>query len=109
MSRKKLITKELTELYNSGAKVCQEFLDGNNDSFQYKYQSWYTKALRAVQCLALDRLSEFRGYYEIDPKRKSLDTGPTSFKTISKALRLTIFTVQISTLESKWFKPSSIN
>jgi hypothetical protein len=75
MSRKKLITKELTELYNSGAKVCQEFLDGNNDSFQYKYQSWYTKALRAVQCLALDRLSEFRGYYEIDPKRKSLGYG----------------------------------
>jgi hypothetical protein len=75
MSRKKLITAELTELYNSGATVCQEFQDGKNDSFEYKYQSWYTKALRAVQHLASDRLNEFRGYYEIDPKRKSLSYG----------------------------------
>lgn len=55
--------------------MCQEFQDGKNDSFQYKYQSWYTKALRAVQYLATDRLNEFRGYYEIDPKRKSLGYG----------------------------------
>ncbi len=75
MSRKKLIIAELTSLYNSGAEVCQEFQDGKNDSFQYKYQSWYTKALRAVQHLATDRLNEFRGYYEIDPKRKSLGYG----------------------------------
>jgi hypothetical protein len=75
MSRKKLITKELTDLYNFGFEVCQEFHGGKNDSFQYEYQSWYTKALRAVQHLASDRLIEFRGYYEIDPKRKSLGYG----------------------------------
>lgn len=75
MSRKKLIAKELTELYNSGVEVCQEFHGGKKDSFQYEYQSWYTKALRAVQYLASDRLIEFRGYYEIDPKRKSLGYG----------------------------------
>ncbi|WP_421523876.1 hypothetical protein [Pseudomonas yamanorum] len=75
MSRKEVIKKELTDLYNSGAEVCQEFQDGKHDNFQYKYQSWYTKALRAVQHLASDRLTEFRGYYEIDPKRKSLGYG----------------------------------
>lgn len=75
MSRKKLITNELTELYNSGAEVFKDFQNGVVESFQYKYQSWYTKALRAVQCLASDRLIEFRGYYEIDPKRKTLGYG----------------------------------
>lgn len=75
MSRKKLISKELTDLYNSGVEVFQEFHEGKNDTFQFKYQSWYTKALRAVQSLASDRLIEFRGYYEIDPKRKALGYG----------------------------------
>lgn len=75
MSRKELITKELTDLYDSGVETCKEFHGGKKDSFQYKYQSWYTKALRAVQHLASDRLIEFRGYYEIDPKRKTLGYG----------------------------------
>jgi hypothetical protein len=86
MSRKKLITKELTDLYNSGAEVCQEFHDGKNESFQYKYQSWYTKALRAVQHLASDRIIEFRGYYEIDPKRKSLGYGTYAIQDYFKGV-----------------------
>lgn len=75
MSRKKLIKEELSDLYSSGADVFNALNDGERDSFQYDYQSWYTKALRAVQYLAPDRLAEFRGYYEIDPKRKSLGYG----------------------------------
>jgi hypothetical protein len=67
--------KELVELYNLGVDACKEFHEGERGSFQYKYQSWYTKALRAVQYLASDRISEFRSYYEIDPKRKTLGYG----------------------------------
>jgi hypothetical protein len=109
MSRKKLITAELTELYNSGATVCQEFQDGKNDSFEYKYQSWYTKALRAVQHLASDRLNEFRGYYEIDPKRKSLSYGTYVIQDYLKMLRLAGCNIQNSTLEHKYSNHSLIN
>ena len=75
MSRKQLIKKELIDVYNSGAEVLQDFKDQKYDDFQYNYQSWYTKAIRAVQHLASDRLVEFRSYYEIDPKRKTLGYG----------------------------------
>ncbi|WP_223519652.1 hypothetical protein [Pseudomonas sp. GL-B-19] len=86
MSRKKLIKKELADLYNSGVEACKEFHEGNKDSFQYKYQSWYTKALRAVQHLASDRLIEFRGYYEIDPKRKTLGYGTYAIQDYFKGV-----------------------
>ena len=75
MSRKQLVVKELIGLYDSGTVVYNKFLEGKRELFQYEYQSWYTKAIRAVQHLAKDRLIEFRGYYEIDPKRKSLGYG----------------------------------
>ncbi|MCV2220520.1 hypothetical protein [Pseudomonas mercuritolerans] len=75
MSKKQLIKAELIDLYNSGAGVLNDFQDQKYDHFQYNYQSWYTKAIRAVQNLAPDRLIEFRSYYEIDPKRKALGYG----------------------------------
>jgi hypothetical protein len=43
--------------------------------FHYDYQRWYTKALKVVSSLAPDRHAEFRSYYEVDPKRKSLGYG----------------------------------
>ncbi|MEA1959368.1 MAG: DUF4145 domain-containing protein, partial [Chloroflexota bacterium] len=48
------------------------FQKNEEKQFQYDYQQWYTKALKAMGTLAPDRLAEFRSYYEIDPKRKSL-------------------------------------
>lgn len=75
MSKRELIRKEVDTLYNEGAKVAVAFQKKKDEQFQYNYQRWYTKALKAVSSLAPDRLVEFKGYYEIDSKRKSMDYG----------------------------------
>jgi hypothetical protein len=53
------LKKELTEKY----------------SFQHEYQKWYSKALKVVEFLGKDRFQEFKSYYEIDPKRKTMSYG----------------------------------
>lgn len=76
MDTKKTISKEVSSLYDEGAKVAQAFIKKDKkQNFQYEYQKWYTKALRVVEVLAPDRYAEFKSYYEIDPKRKSLGYG----------------------------------
>lgn len=75
MSKRESIIKELTSLYQEGAELAQAFQKDKAKQFQYDYQRWYTKAIKAVAVLAPDRHAEFRGYYEIDPKRKSLGYG----------------------------------
>lgn len=74
-TRRELIRKETDALYDEGAKLAVAVQKKEAKQFQYDYQCWYTKALKAVSSLASDRLSEFKGYYEIDPKRKSLGYG----------------------------------
>jgi hypothetical protein len=58
------------------------YLNGELDSekdkkfiFQFEYQNWYTKALKIVEIFGHERLSEFKGYYEIDSKRKKMGFG----------------------------------
>lgn len=75
MSKRELIRKEVDALYDEGAKLAVAFQKNEEKQFQYDYQRWYTKALKAVSSLAPDRLLEFKGYYEIDPKRKTLGYG----------------------------------
>jgi hypothetical protein len=75
MTRRDAIRKEMSELYAGGAQLAVAFQKKEEEQFQYDYQRWYTKALKAISALAPDRLVEFRGYYEIDPKRKSLGYG----------------------------------
>jgi hypothetical protein len=75
MTKHEAIHKELSALYEEGAKLAVAFQKQQEKQFQYEYQSWYTKALKAVASLAPDRHAEFRGYYEVDPKRKSLGYG----------------------------------
>ncbi len=76
MDTKESISKEVTELYSEGSKIAQDFIKKDKEqNFQYVYQAWYTKALRVVEVLAPDRYAEFKSYYEIDPKRKSLGYG----------------------------------
>jgi hypothetical protein len=75
MTKREAIHKELNALYEEGAKMALAFQKKQEKLFQYSYQSWFTKALRAVATVAPDRHSEFRSYYEIDPKRKSLGYG----------------------------------
>jgi len=75
MTKREQIRKELDTLYKEGVELATAFQKKEEKQFQYDYQRWYTKALRAVASMASDRLTEFRSYYEIDPKRKSLGYG----------------------------------
>lgn len=75
MTKREAICKELDALYLEGAKLASAFQKKEEKQFQYDYQRWYTKALKAVASLAPDRLAEFRAYYEIDPKRKFCGYG----------------------------------
>ena len=75
MTKREAIHKELSALYDEGAKLAVAFQKKQEKQFQYDYQRWYTKALKAVASLASDRHAEFRSYYEVDPKRKSLGYG----------------------------------
>lgn len=75
MTKREAIHKELDALYKEGAELAVAFQKKEEKQFQYDYQRWYTKALKAVASLAADRHAEFRGYYEVDPKRKSLGYG----------------------------------
>ncbi|NUU04581.1 hypothetical protein [Herbaspirillum robiniae] len=75
MTKREIIHKELDALYQDGTKLGVAFQKKEEKQFEYDYQRWYTKALKAVASLAPDRLAEFRAYYEIDPKRKSLGYG----------------------------------
>jgi hypothetical protein len=75
MSKRETIHKELDALQQEGTNLAVAFHEKKEKHFQYEYQSWYTKALKAVATLAPDRYAEFRAYYEIDPKRKALGYG----------------------------------
>lgn len=75
MSKREAIHKELDALYDEGAKLAVAFQKKEEKQFQYDYQRWYTKALKAIASLATDRHAEFRSYYEVDTKRKSLGYG----------------------------------
>jgi len=75
MPKRDLVCQEIDALYGEGVDLASAFQKKEDKQFQYDYQKWYTKALRVVASLAPDRLSEFRGYYEIDPKRKLLSYG----------------------------------
>jgi len=75
MTKRELIRKELQSLYKEGVELAIAFQKNEDKQFQYEYQGWYSKALKAVASLAPDRHAEFRSYYEIDPKRKTLGYG----------------------------------
>lgn len=49
--------------------------DREKFSLRISYQKWYSKSLKILDYLAKDRLPEFKSYYEIDPKRKSMGYG----------------------------------
>ncbi len=75
MTKRELIRKELQALYKEGAELAVAFQKNEEKQFHYDYQRWYSKAIKAIASLAPDRHAEFRSYYEIDPKRKTLGYG----------------------------------
>ncbi|GKW50171.1 hypothetical protein [Halomonas sp. NCCP-2165] len=86
MAKRDEIRKELAALYKEGVELAQALQKGEEIQFEYSYQCWYTKALKAVGSLAPDRLQEFRAYYEPDPKRKSLGYGTYVIQDLLKGL-----------------------
>jgi hypothetical protein len=73
MDTKESISKEIEGLFNEGRELIRAFQkEDEKENFPYEYQIWYTKSLRVVEILAPDRYAEFKSYYEVDPKRKSL-------------------------------------
>ena len=75
MKKREAIHKELEDLLKEGMDLGVAFQDKKEKQFHYDYQSWYTKSLKAVSSLASDRYEEFRSYYEVNPKRKTLGYG----------------------------------
>src|SRR5262245_13650627 len=75
MLKREAIEKEISTLCEEGVNLPIAFRKKEDKLFQAKYQNWYSKALKTVASLAPDRYAEFRAYYEIDPKRKSLGYG----------------------------------
>lgn len=75
MTKRERIRKELAELCSEGYALLAKFNKDEAKDFRGCYQTWYSKAIKAVGALASDRYAEFKGYYEIDPKRKSLGYG----------------------------------
>lgn len=75
MSKREQIKTELEALYKEGAELAVDFQKKKEKQFHYDYQKWFTKAARAIDTLAPDRAAEFKSYYHIDPKRKSLGYG----------------------------------
>lgn len=76
MKTQDAIKKELAALIDEDSALLK-LLAKDDDilNFGTQYQSWYTRALRIVQALAPDRLAEFVGYYQIDPKRKTYSSS----------------------------------
>ena len=78
MTTKDEIRTQLDTLVKKGNELINH-LAGKKDviSFGTAYQDWYTRTLPLVRDLAPDRFPEFRGYYEVDAKRKFI--GPVSY------------------------------
>lgn len=72
------IKEELNDLVDEGNRLINK-LKAEKDNieldFHLDYQKWYTLAIKIVKLLGSDRYDEFKSYYEIDPKRKSLSYG----------------------------------
>lgn len=87
MTKRDLIRKEITNLYQEGAQLAEDFQKDDKKPFHYDYQRWYSKALKAITALAPDRHSEFRSYYEINEKRKKLGYGTYVIQDYLKGVR----------------------
>ena len=86
MTKRERIRNELAELCSEGYALAKNLSDGERKDFRGDYQTWYSKAVKAVAALAPDRHVEFKGYYEIDPKRKSLGYGTYVIQDYMKAV-----------------------
>lgn len=72
MSAADQVKQELAALLEEVKKLVKLAADSKDIiAFGWEYQAWYSRATKVVESLAPERLSEFAGYYLIDPKRKA--------------------------------------
>lgn len=115
MDTKESIGKEVKDLYQQGADLAQAFQkEDEKQNFAYDYQAWYTKSLRVVEVLAPDRYQEFKSYYEIDPKRKSLGYGTYVIQDFLKGVapathRIPNFDTRSQTLQNAFNQLTILN
>lgn len=93
MTKKEEIKKAFSESIKESAKL-QLFLEGALDkeqlkdfSFQTELQIWYSKAIKLMEVFGRDRLSEFKSYYEVDPKRKFMGYGTYVIQDYLKGIK----------------------
>ncbi|MES2726206.1 MAG: DUF4145 domain-containing protein [Bacteroidota bacterium] len=81
MTSKEKLKKEINDCINEAEPIFLYFKGSlekqlaQKHSIQLEYQKWYSKALKVVEFLGKDRFQEFKSYYEIDPKRKTMGYG----------------------------------
>lgn len=72
------VRKQLQDSVKQGNELFEKLrAETHIIEFGAEYQDWYTRTLPLVKALAPDRFPEFRGYYEVDSKRKGI--GPVSY------------------------------
>lgn len=60
--------------YLNGEDKCIKEV-GDKIFFNLRYQSWYSRALKILEFSGKDRLQEFKSYYEVNHKRKTIGYG----------------------------------
>jgi hypothetical protein len=89
VTAKESLKNEVANLLKEGADiiaVLEKDFQKAHITFVPKYQTWYTAAIKILATLAPDRLPEFRSYYEIDSKRKSLDAGTYTIQDYTRGI-----------------------
>ena len=90
MTKEAAVNLEIEQLIETGKSLLAALIGKDKEArsrFVLEYQVWYTQTVRVVEMLIPDRSSEFRGYYEIDPKRKKLDYGSFVIQDFCKSIR----------------------
>ena len=110
MNSREKLKKEIKECTNSTEPIML-YIEGKlpkeqtkEFSFQHEYQKWYSKALKIVEFLGKDRLQEFRSYYEIDPRRKSMGIGNYYIQDYLKGIVPDVFDFTQFNIERETFK-----
>jgi len=86
MDHKERLRSELAALRAQG-KGLVKLAHDDAAQFYSGYQDWYTKAVRVVQVLGPDRLTEFRSYYDGDPKRKDISVSTYCIRDFVRGIR----------------------
>lgn len=86
MNHKEQIRSELAALKGQSGALAA-LVRKSPTQFYVGYQEWYTKAVKIVQVFAPDRLTEFRNYYEGDPKRKEISGATYCIRDFVRGMR----------------------